>query len=143
MFVIEGGALVKPDAFVAYFRRLLAMLASRDYEGLHSLSPTLLHPKGPKQKKKRKKPKKNTEKKTICRAEVLGRAAVKPFPVRIVCFFCFVSVFCVFFFLFWGGRPLRRCDGLPFYSPSEDVVSLYVRSLKRRVQKPNARNAAF
>ena len=30
MFVLEEGALVNPDAYVAYFRQLLAMLAFRD-----------------------------------------------------------------------------------------------------------------
>ena len=174
-FVIEGGLWSSQtfSSLISASCLLCQLLVTR--KGC-TLSSTLLHPKGQKprkneMKKTKKEPKKNH--KNICQVEVLGRAAVKPFPVRIVFFFFPLFFFLVlgrmaswklslsgfflflffFYFLFflsffflsryWGGRPLRRCGGLPFYSPSEDVVSHTVRGLQRRVQKPNFRNAAF
>ena len=158
MFVIERGPLVKPDIFFCLF---LPAACHVSFSRLGRVALSLQFCSTPKAQNRKKK---QTNKQTNnLPNRNLGSAAVKPFPVRIVFFsrFCFLLFFvfsvlgrmaCWKFSLlgsllfssrFWGGRSLRRCDGLPFYFPSEDVVSLYVRSLKRRVQKPNARNAAF
>ena len=98
-FVIEGGLWSSQtfSSLISASCLLCQLLVTR--KGC-TLSSTLLHPKGQKprkneKKKTKKEPKKNH--KNICQVEVLGRAAVKPFPVRIVFFF-----FPLFFFLVLG-----------------------------------------
>ena len=133
MFVIEGG-LWSSQMFLLFTSAsylLYQLLEAR--KGL-ALSPPLLHPKGPKPEKK----KTARQKFWVARLSNLSLSGLFFFSgfsvlVRMASWKFSLSGLFWFFFLsrFWGRRPLRRCDGLPFYSPSKDVVSLYVRSLNK------------